>query len=94
MTFLIIYLVSVLLNLFVFIPISFKYIDVQRINAGDISSIIAISFFSIFIPVIVVCKIVSDKFPLHLSYRISNFLIGFGTLNESCKDSYWIFVLG
>ncbi len=74
MTFLIIYIVSVLLNFFIVLPLGFKYLEKGKMKAFDVVFNAVISFFSILIPIIIFGMILYEKSPTNNIERFVNFL--------------------
>lgn len=73
MTFLIIYLVSVLLNFFVVFPMTSKYLDKEPIDQHNANAFVFISLISICLPIIIGIILLSEtKFVKNFS--LANFL--------------------
>lgn len=70
MTFLIIYLVSVLFNFFVVCPLATKYLDRTSVKDDDIGSFIILSLLTVILTIIV-CILILFK---DSDFSISNFL--------------------
>ena len=74
MIWVIIYLVSVLFNFFVVLPLGHKYLEKTKMNAFDIIAYSLFSFFSILMSIIIFCMILYEKSPTNITERFVNFL--------------------
>ena len=68
------YILSVLLNFFVVLPLGFKYLEEGKMKAFDIVFNAIISFFSILIPFIVFGMILYEKSLTNYIEQFVNFL--------------------
>ena len=68
------YLVSVLLNFFVVLPLGFKYLEKGKMEVLDVVVNGLTSFFSILIPIIIFGMILYEKLPTNNIERFVNFL--------------------